>query len=55
MSIKKLFSAPLQVVNVGIEAFKDTCEKFSPPAIQVEWRPPVEVAPESEAATSFPA
>jgi hypothetical protein len=49
MSIKKLFSSPLQVVNVGIEAFKDTCEKFSPPAIQVEWRPPVEVAPESEA------
>lgn len=49
MSIKTLFSSPLRVVNVGIEAFKDTCEKFSPPAIQVDWRPPVDVAPESEA------
>ncbi len=49
MSIQTLFSAPLRVVNIGIEAFKDTCEKFSPPAIQVDWRPPVEVAPESEA------
>lgn len=49
MSINNLFSAPLRVVNLGIEAFKDTCEKFSPPAIQVDWRPPVEVGPESEA------
>lgn len=49
MSIQKLFSSPLQVVNVGIEAFKDTCEKYSPPAVQVDWRPPVDVAPESEA------
>ena len=48
MSIQKLFSSPLQVVNVGIEAFKDTCEKFSPPSIQVDWRPPVDVSPESE-------
>ncbi len=49
MSLQKLFSAPLQVVNVGIESFKDTCEKYSPPAIQVDWRPPVDVAPGSEA------
>ncbi len=49
MSIQNLFTAPLRVVNVGIEAFKDTCEQFSPPASQVDWRPPVEVAPGSEA------
>ena len=49
MSIQKLFSSPLQVVNVGIESFKENCEKASAAAIQVEWRPPVEVAPESEA------
>jgi len=49
MSIQKLFSAPLQVVNVGIESFKDACEKNGAPAVQVDWRPPVEVAPESEA------
>ena len=49
MSIQKLFSAPLQVVNVGIESFRDACEKNGAPAIQVEWRPPVDVGPESEA------
>lgn len=49
MSIQKLFSSPLQVVNVGIESFKDACEKNGAPAVQVDWRPPVEVAPESEA------
>ncbi|MGD9613666.1 MAG: hypothetical protein AB7V22_12285, partial [Kiritimatiellia bacterium] len=49
MSIQKLFSAPLQVVNVGIESFKDACEKNGAPAIQVDWRPPVDVGPESAA------
>ena len=49
MSIQKLFSAPLQVVNLGIESFKEACEKNGAPAVQVDWRPPVEVAPESEA------
>ena len=48
MSLNDLFQAPLRVVNVGIEGFKDTCEAFSPPAVQVDWRPPVDVAPESE-------
>lgn len=48
MSIQSLFTSPLKVVNVGIEAFKDTCELFSPPAVQVDWRPPVDVAPGSE-------
>ena len=49
MSIQKLFSAPLQVVNLGIESFKEACEKNGAPAVQVDWRPPVDVAPESEA------
>lgn len=49
MSINNLFSAPLRVVNLGIESFKDTCEKFSPPAVQVDWRPPVDVSPGAEA------
>ena len=49
MSIQKLFASPLRVVNVGIESFKENCEQASAAAIQVEWRPPVEVAPESEA------
>ena len=49
MSIQQLFGAPLKVVNVGIEAFKETCGKFSASAVQVDWRPAVDVAPESEA------
>ncbi len=49
MSIQKLFASPLHIVNVGIESFKDACEKNGAPAIQVDWRPPVDVAPESEA------
>lgn len=48
MSLNDLFKSPLRVVNVGIESFKETCEAFAPPAVQVDWRPPVEVAPESE-------
>ena len=49
MSIQKLFSAPLQVVNLGIETFKENCEKNGAPAVQVDWRPPVDVAPGAEA------
>lgn len=48
MSLNNLFASPLRVVNVGIETFKETCDKFSPPAVQVDWRPPVDVLPESE-------
>jgi hypothetical protein len=48
MSIQNLFTTPLRVVNLGIESFKDVCDQYSPPAVQVDWRPPVEVLPESE-------
>jgi len=48
MSIQSLFTTPLRVVNVGIESFKDVCDQISPPAVQVDWRPPVDVSPESE-------
>ena len=48
MSIQNLFTTPLRVVNVGIESFKDVCDQVSPPAVQVDWRPPVDVSPESE-------
>ncbi len=48
MSLNDLFASPLRVVNIGIEAFKDTCERFSPPAIQMDWRPPADVSPQSE-------
>ncbi|MDD2239541.1 MAG: DUF1116 domain-containing protein [Kiritimatiellae bacterium] len=49
MSIQQLFTTPLRVVNVGIETFKDVCEQYAPPAIQVDWSPPVDVSPAAEA------
>ncbi|MBQ9345308.1 MAG: DUF1116 domain-containing protein [Kiritimatiellae bacterium] len=48
MSLNDLFQSPLRAVNVGIETFKDTVDKFAPPSVQVDWRPPVPVAPDSE-------
>jgi hypothetical protein len=50
MSIQQLFRNPLRVVNVGVESFRDACEQASAPTVQVDWRPPVEVAPAAEAA-----
>ncbi len=49
MSLNELFGSPLKVVNVGIETFKETCEEKGAEAVQVDWRPPVDVKPESEA------
>lgn len=44
-----LFEKPLRVVNIGLESFKETCDAFQAPAIQMDWRPPVEVSAEAEA------
>ena len=49
MSIQTLFSSPLRVVNVGIESFKEACVQAGTEAVQVDWRPPVDVAPDAEA------
>ncbi len=48
MSIQTLFSSPLRVVNVGIESFKEACVQAGTEAVQVDWRPPVDVAPDAE-------
>ncbi|MFY9375230.1 MAG: DUF1116 domain-containing protein, partial [Kiritimatiellia bacterium] len=49
MSLNNLFNTPLNVVNIGIETFKTAAEQAGAAAIQVDWRPPVDVSPEAEA------
>lgn len=48
MRTQNLFSAPLRVVNVGMEVFKENCQRANAAAIQVDWRPPAEVAAGAE-------
>ncbi|MBF0442758.1 MAG: DUF1116 domain-containing protein [Oligoflexales bacterium] len=48
--IKKLFNSELRVVNVGLISFKDTLDERGVKTVQVEWKPPVSVAPEAAAA-----
>ena len=49
MSLNNLFNTPLNVVNIGIETFKTAAEQAGAAAIQVDWRPPVDVSPKAEA------
>ncbi|MGA2989998.1 MAG: DUF1116 domain-containing protein [Candidatus Korobacteraceae bacterium] len=41
----KLFSSELKVVNVGLPAFKQSLDESQAQAVQVDWRPPVDVDP----------
>lgn len=42
MAIKDLFTQELQVVNIGLNSFKDNLEAVNTKAIQVDWRPGAE-------------
>lgn len=43
MSIKRLFESELRVVNVGLASFKQALDEVRTPAVQVDWKPPVDV------------
>ncbi len=43
MSIKELFKSELKVINIGLSSFKETIDNSGAEAIQVDWRPPVNV------------
>ena len=45
MSISQLFKSELKVVNIGISGFKEALDSVGTPAVQVDWRPPVDVDP----------
>jgi len=47
MAINELFGQPLKVVNTGLASFKENIETAGGEAIQVNWKPPVEVRKES--------
>jgi hypothetical protein len=40
-SIRSLFGAPLNVVNVGLRSFAESLQAQSVPVTQVDWRPPL--------------
>jgi len=45
MAISQLFSRELKVVNIGLTAFKQALDQVSAACVQVDWKPPVDVAP----------
>jgi hypothetical protein len=49
MGIGDLFNQPLKVVNVGLTSFGDNIHEAGAEAVQVSWKPPVEVGREAVA------
>lgn len=45
MSINELFNKNLKVVNTGIGSFKENLENAGAEAVQVDWKPPVDIDP----------
>jgi hypothetical protein len=45
MATRDLFESELRVVNLGLTSFKEALDHAGVPAIQVDWRPPVDVDP----------
>ncbi len=43
MAITDLFTQDLQVINVGLTSFKEGLDEVHTKAVQVDWRPPVDV------------
>ncbi len=43
MSIKRLFKENLNIINIGLESFKNDLEKQNQNVIQVDWQPGVEI------------
>ena len=40
-----LFDAELKVVNVGLSSFKESVDAAGAKAVQVDWKPPMDVDP----------
>ncbi len=43
MAIRDLFQAELRVVNIGLPMFKQSLDRCGVRAVDVDWRPPIEV------------
>ena len=44
MSLKDLFSTELKVINIGLPSFKESLDHVGTEAVQVDWKPPIEVS-----------
>ena len=40
MSTLKIFTAPLRVINIGVEGFAEDLKAAGVEVIQLDWRPP---------------
>ena len=47
MGVKDLFSTELKVVNIGLPSFKESLDDVGTKAVQVDWKPPIEVSEEA--------
>lgn len=47
MPVGDLFKQELKVVNVGLSSFKESLDEVGAQAVQVDWRPPMDVSDES--------
>lgn len=45
MAIQDIFNQKLQVVNMGLESFRENIENAGAQSVQVKWKPPVDVDP----------
>lgn len=45
LTMKNLFEQELQVINIGLQSFKDTLDMNHVNSIQMDWRPPLGVSP----------
>ena len=52
MAIRDLFETELKVVNIGLASFKESLDHCGVQAVQVDWRPPMQVDATVEAAAS---
>ena len=43
MSFRKLFDKKIEVVNVGLDSFKDDLEKQGEKVVNVDWTPPANI------------
>lgn len=47
MAIRNLFDEKLEIINIGLASFKEALDEVGVKAVQVEWRPPLDVNSEA--------
>jgi hypothetical protein len=47
VAVRDLFSSELKVINIGLPSFKETLDHVGVEAVQVDWKPPIDVSEEA--------